>query len=101
MTAIDIDELVAIDVETGHIFWKRDLPHMALGGATVVNDLVFGSTLTGQLFALDRATGELISANNYQIFLAVSIILMSVTPFVVTSAEKIYPLFLKLKTKHV
>ncbi|WPP48712.1 cation:proton antiporter [Catalinimonas niigatensis] len=44
---------------------------------------------------------ELISANNYQIFLAVSIILMSVTPFVVTSAEKIYPLFEKLKTKHV
>lgn len=43
---------------------------------------------------------ELISANNYQIFLAVSIILMSVTPFVVTSAEKIYPLFTKLTTKH-
>ncbi|MBD0297850.1 MAG: cation:proton antiporter, partial [Flavisolibacter sp.] len=33
---------------------------------------------------------ELISANNYQIFLAVSIILMSVTPFAVTNAERIY-----------
>jgi monovalent cation:H+ antiporter-2, CPA2 family len=43
---------------------------------------------------------ELISANNYQIFLAVSIILMSVTPFVVTSAEKIHPLFEKLTTKN-
>ena len=43
---------------------------------------------------------ELISANNYQIFLAVSIILMSITPFVVSSAEKIYPLFEKLRTKH-
>lgn len=42
----------------------------------------------------------LISANNYQIFLAVAIILMSVTPFVVTSAEKIYPLFTKMTTKH-
>ncbi len=43
---------------------------------------------------------ELISANNYQVFLAVSIILMSVTPFVVTNAEKIHPLFEKLITKH-
>lgn len=32
---------------------------------------------------------ELISYNNYQIFLAVSILLMSVTPFFVTSSEKI------------
>jgi len=43
---------------------------------------------------------ELISANNYQIFLAVSIILMSVTPFIVTNAEKIYPLFKKLRNKN-
>ena len=43
---------------------------------------------------------ELISANNYQIFLAVSIILMSVTPFVVSNAEKIHPLFEKLITKN-
>ncbi|MFS4418587.1 cation:proton antiporter [Maribacter sp. 2307ULW6-5] len=43
---------------------------------------------------------ELISANNYQIFLAVSIILMSVTPFVVSNAEKIQPIFLKLGIKN-
>lgn len=43
---------------------------------------------------------ELISENNYQIFLAVSIILMSVTPFVVSNAEKIQPMFLKLRTKN-
>jgi CPA2 family monovalent cation:H+ antiporter-2 len=43
---------------------------------------------------------ELISANNYQIFLAVSIILMSVTPFVVTNAERIYPIFKKYKIKN-
>jgi monovalent cation:H+ antiporter-2, CPA2 family len=43
---------------------------------------------------------ELISANNYQIFLAVSIILMSLTPFVVTSAEKIHPLLRKVSTKY-
>ncbi|TAI47133.1 cation:proton antiporter [Flagellimonas allohymeniacidonis] len=43
---------------------------------------------------------ELISKNNYQIFLAVSILLMSVTPFIVTQAENIHPTFLKpFKTK--
>lgn len=39
---------------------------------------------------------ELISVNNYQIFLAVSILLMSVTPFIVGKAELIHPQFLKL-----
>ncbi|MFD2035417.1 cation:proton antiporter [Belliella marina] len=43
---------------------------------------------------------ELISANNYQIFLAVSIILMSLTPFIVANAEKIHPLILKYTTKN-
>jgi len=39
---------------------------------------------------------DLISENNYQIFLAVSIILMSLTPFVVSKAEYIHPSLLKL-----
>lgn len=43
---------------------------------------------------------ELISPNNYQIFLAVSIILMSVTPFIVTHAEKIHPTIQKIITKN-
>lgn len=43
---------------------------------------------------------ELISANNYQIFLAVSIILMSITPFIVSNAEKIQPILLKSRTKN-
>lgn len=43
---------------------------------------------------------ELISANNYQIFLAVSIILMSLTPFIVSNAEKIQPSIKKLTTKY-
>ncbi len=42
----------------------------------------------------------LISNNNYQIFLAVSILLMSFTPFVVTNAEAIYPAFRKLIHRH-
>ncbi len=39
---------------------------------------------------------ELISETNYQIFLAVSILLMSVTPVIVSRAEQIHPTFLKL-----
>lgn len=38
---------------------------------------------------------ELISKNNYQIFLAVSILLMSVTPFIVSNAEKIHGVLIK------
>lgn len=39
---------------------------------------------------------ELISANNYQIFLAVSILLMSVTPFIVGNAADIHPKLMKI-----
>ena len=42
---------------------------------------------------------QLISDQNYQIFLAVSILLMSVTPFIVDNAEKIQPFFLNLRLK--
>ena len=42
---------------------------------------------------------QLISENNYQIFLAVSIILMSLTPFMVGHAEKIQPRLLRLTKK--
>lgn len=42
---------------------------------------------------------NLINENNYQIFLAVSIILMSLTPFVVSNAEKIQPMLLRLTKK--
>jgi len=41
---------------------------------------------------------HLISENNYQIFLAVSIILMSVTPFIVSNAEKIHPMLVNPKS---
>ncbi|HBU77015.1 MAG TPA: hypothetical protein DEF18_02840 [Muricauda sp.] len=43
---------------------------------------------------------ELISANNYQIFLAVSIILMSVTPFIVSNAERIHPTLNKFAKRY-
>jgi alcohol dehydrogenase (cytochrome c) len=49
---------VALDATTGAVLWEHKLPSaMDLGGATVVNDLVFTSTADGVVYALDRATG--------------------------------------------
>jgi len=49
--------LIAIDAATGAIRWQVDLPGDALGGVTVVNDLLLTSTYQGQLLAYDRASG--------------------------------------------
>jgi outer membrane protein assembly factor BamB len=50
--------VVALDATTGAVLWEHPLPAgMNLGGATVVNDLVFTSTNDGTIYALDRATG--------------------------------------------
>jgi alcohol dehydrogenase (cytochrome c) len=52
-------ELVALDVTTGKPIWdKTDLPNLAIGAATVVNDVVLTTTFDGTLFAVDRATGK-------------------------------------------
>jgi outer membrane protein assembly factor BamB len=51
-------QLVAIDAATGAIVWDVPIPGDCFGAATVVNDLVFTSVLTGKIFAFDRATGE-------------------------------------------
>ena len=51
-------QLVAIDAGTGNILWDVELPGDSFGGATVVNDLVFTSVLSGLILALDRETGE-------------------------------------------
>ena len=50
-------DLVAIDVNTGHILWDKKLPSGGYGGATVVNDLVFTGTFDGMLYAFKRDTG--------------------------------------------
>ncbi len=49
--------LVAIDVNTGHVLWDKLLPSGGYGGATVVNDLVFTGTFDGMLYAFNRNTG--------------------------------------------
>ena len=51
-------QLVAIDAGTGVILWDVELPGDSFGGATVVNDLVFTSVMSGLLLAVDRDTGE-------------------------------------------
>lgn len=49
--------LAAIDATTGKILWDVKLDSMDVGGATVVNDLVFTSTYNGKIYAFDRANG--------------------------------------------
>ena len=53
-------QVVALDAATGEVIWDVDVPGDALGGATVVNDLVFTSLLDGTLLALDREDGDLV-----------------------------------------
>lgn len=51
-------ELVAIQADTGKILWDKEFDSMAIGTATVVNDLVFTATASGTIYALKRDTGE-------------------------------------------
>jgi outer membrane protein assembly factor BamB len=51
-------ELVALDAGTGGIRWKRNLSGAAYGATSVVNDLVFTSSLTGDLYAFETGTGD-------------------------------------------
>ena len=52
--------VVAADARTGKVKWSRRVPGQPLGGATVVNDLVFTANLDGTIVALDRATGKIV-----------------------------------------
>jgi outer membrane protein assembly factor BamB len=53
-------EVVALDARTGAVRWKTKVPGDPLGGATVVNDLVFTALLDGTVVALDRADGRIV-----------------------------------------
>jgi glucose dehydrogenase len=50
-------EMVALDIATGTQLWSKSFDSISIGGATVVNDLVFTSTLDGKIYALDKTTG--------------------------------------------
>lgn len=53
-------EVVAIRARTGKVVWDTKVPGDPLGGATVVNDLVFTALLDGTVVALHRSTGAIV-----------------------------------------
>jgi len=53
-------EIVALDVASGRMRWRRDLPHGMYGGATITNDLLFTTTWDGTVWALDRRSGRIV-----------------------------------------
>jgi len=53
-------EVVAVDQETGKLEWARELPSSPYGAVAVTNDVVFTTTFTGDLYALNAATGAIL-----------------------------------------
>jgi glucose dehydrogenase len=53
--------VVAVDAQTGKLQWSTAVPGDPLGGATVVNDVVFTALLGGGIVALNRATGAIVA----------------------------------------
>ena len=53
-------EVVAINATDGKVVWDTKVPGDPLGGATVVNDLVFTALLDGTVVALNRDTGKIV-----------------------------------------
>ena len=52
--------MVAIDIASGRVRWDRRLPRSPYGAATISNDLVFTTTFDGTVWALARASGEVV-----------------------------------------
>lgn len=50
-------EIAAVDVATGKLKWTHELQSPAFGAPVVVNDVVFGTSYEGGLFALDAKSG--------------------------------------------
>jgi outer membrane protein assembly factor BamB len=57
--ALASGEMVAIALATGKQLWATKLPQLPLGGATISNDLVFSTILTGEVVALSRKNGTI------------------------------------------
>lgn len=51
-------QLVAIDSSNGKISWTKKLASVPLGAATVVNDIVFTSTLDGHVYGFSASSGD-------------------------------------------
>src|SRR5690606_4107892 len=50
--------MIALDAATGEIKWETEVPTFFCAGATVANDVVFGSGLDGIVRGFDTGTGE-------------------------------------------
>ena len=53
-------EFEALNLATGKVEWDTKLPQMALGAATVSNNLVFTTLYSGELIAMNRTTGAIV-----------------------------------------
>jgi outer membrane protein assembly factor BamB len=53
-------DIEALNLATGAVEWDTKVPQMALGAATVSNDLVFTTLYGGELIALNRTTGAIV-----------------------------------------
>ncbi len=51
-------ELVALDLLTGRVKWKRKFAAPLFGAPTAVNDLVFATTFDGTIYAFDGSDGR-------------------------------------------
>ena len=52
--------MVAVNQDTGTVEWDTPLPSSPYGAATVTNDVVLTTTFSGDLYALDAATGAIL-----------------------------------------
>jgi mono/diheme cytochrome c family protein len=50
--------LVALNVDNGKVNWTKQLSSPPLGAATVVNDIVFTSTLDGHVYGFNASNGD-------------------------------------------
>src|SRR5580658_491765 len=55
-----VGEMVAVNQDTGAVSWDTPLPSMLFGAATVTNNVVFTTTFSGYLYALDATTGAIL-----------------------------------------
>ena len=53
-------EVEALSLATGKVEWATKVASFPLGGATVVNNLVVTTLVTGELIALNRSTGAIV-----------------------------------------
>jgi alcohol dehydrogenase (cytochrome c) len=53
-------ELIAVNQDTGRVEWADQLPSSPYGAATVTNNVVFTTTYSGDLYAVNASTGAIL-----------------------------------------